>query len=388
MNSAKTLQSLDQLIESEGGLHFSAYITNHFGAPTIREQLLEAIKVASEDIRPVLKRGERKKFLKPLDALIADSKTIDSIKGNIGIFRSKDFFRILHVPIDVEEYSTVASSFHVKPLLKWAQEDSPFRLITVSETMSCFYLGTLHSLRNIGTFTPTNASRLKSLTRFSSLCRKKSKDKKLENLTDLLAWLEERTTKRSNSSAPPLFVVGSRDVQTFLRERLPHSDLRIMDEASPRDLATAVAKIRTLLRQEAEERVRDKLRDFKVAQALDQTEANLHNIAKAAKHGLVKELVVAADRKLFGKLARNSGKLTLHPADIDHEDDDVLDDIAQAVVRRGGEVIVAPSQKIPGQHALLAITEPEDPHVHQHKSINETRYRSYFVRPTLDGVRL
>ncbi len=370
MNSAKSFQSLEPLIHSNGGLHFSAYIANYFGAPAIRSQLEEAIKVASEDLKPILSRDERKKFLKPLHALLRDQSTLSTIKGNIGIFRSQNFFRVLHIPVHVEEYSTVASSFHVKPLLRWKQEDRAFRLLVVSDRMSCLYSGTQHSLRPMDTFISKKQRRLRSLESLSKFWRKVATDAKQENLKELLIWVEEKLTKDSEALSPPLYIVGSEESKEFLVQQLSDPNIRRMDETSSRDLAKAVAKIRASLREESDKTIKEKLSDFAVADALDMTESNLFKIAKAAEQGLVKKLIVAADRKLFGKLSAKSGKLTLHQADIDHEDEDVLDDIAQKVVRRGGEVFVSPIRKIPGQRPALAISVPEYPA----QSSNRTRW--------------
>lgn len=45
----------------------------------------------------------------------------------------------------------------------------------------------------------------------------------------------------------------------------------------------------------------------------------------------------------------------IHPVELDHEDDDILDDLAQAVLTAGGEVIVAPKDQLPTTSPVLAI---------------------------------
>jgi len=50
-----------------------------------------------------------------------------------------------------------------------------------------------------------------------------------------------------------------------------------------------------------------------------------------------------------------SGDLVIHPEHLDHEDDDLLDDIAQTVIQNGGEVIVAKRNEIPNRRPILAI---------------------------------
>jgi hypothetical protein len=78
-------------------------------------------------------------------------------------------------------------------------------------------------------------------------------------------------------------------------------------------------------------------------------------IAKAAVKGQVRKLMVAEDFNVFGKLDKLTGGLSLHPIDLNHEDDCLLDDIAQTVLMTGGEVTVVKKSEMPDQKPLLAI---------------------------------
>jgi hypothetical protein len=52
---------------------------------------------------------------------------------------------------------------------------------------------------------------------------------------------------------------------------------------------------------------------------------------------------------------RATGKLAINPFQLDHEDDDILDDLAQIVVLNGGKVIAIDKDKIPGKRVAIAI---------------------------------
>ena len=47
--------------------------------------------------------------------------------------------------------------------------------------------------------------------------------------------------------------------------------------------------------------------------------------------------------------------LLLHPADMDHEDDCLLDDLAQTVLLSGGEVVIAKRSEIPQGRPVIAV---------------------------------
>jgi hypothetical protein len=97
--------------------------------------------------------------------------------------------------------------------------------------------------------------------------------------------------------------------------------------------------------------------EFYQAEDLNLAIKNIFQIAKAAIKGKVRKLVIADGINIFGKIDRKSGGLSIHPTHLDHEDDDILDDLAQEVLAHGGEVVVASREEIPKGRPILAILE-------------------------------
>ena len=58
-------------------------------------------------------------------------------------------------------------------------------------------------------------------------------------------------------------------------------------------------------------------------------EKNIFQIAKAAVQGKIRKLIVADGIQIFGKLDKHTGGVSINPAHLDHEDDDLLDDLSQ-----------------------------------------------------------
>ena len=54
---------------------------------------------------------------------------------------------------------------------------------------------------------------------------------------------------------------------------------------------------------------------------------------------------------------------------MDHEDDDILDDLAQIVLSQGGEVIVASKNEIPKGRPILAILDDGGKEIEKIKNI-------------------
>lgn len=77
-------------------------------------------------------------------------------------------------------------------------------------------------------------------------------------------------------------------------------------------------------------------------------------IAEAAITGRVRTLLIDAERLVPGKIDTTTGAVERHALN-DPEADDVLDDLAEAVVRMKGEAIVVPTQRMPSSTGIAAI---------------------------------
>jgi hypothetical protein len=95
--------------------------------------------------------------------------------------------------------------------------------------------------------------------------------------------------------------------------------------------------------------------EFDSAEAQNLARRSLFQIAKATAQGRVRKLIIAEETQIFGKFNAKTGNISLHAGHLDHADDDILDDLAQAVLAQGGEVVVAPREQIPRASHALAI---------------------------------
>jgi hypothetical protein len=112
--------------------------------------------------------------------------------------------------------------------------------------------------------------------------------------------------------------------------------------------------------------------EFYHAEDLNLANRNIFQIAKAAIQGKVRKLIIADGINIFGKIDKKSGGISIHPAHLDHEDDDILDDLAQEVLAQGGEVIVASRDEIPKGRPILAILEKSNSDLVKHQSAIST----------------
>lgn len=342
--------NLKPILESCKGIHLSSYIVNRGDLDDFNRQIQETINRANRDTQNVMGLKERIKFLEPIISLIGEERILNGFKGNIAIFRTKNSFWILNIPIDVEELSVVATTFHVKPLLKWMQIDREFLLLGLEEDGIYLYQGSNYSLKPVCSY----------------------KIDQYKESTEMFFSLNETINEITKTSGIRVFVAGDGSASDHLFQHLDYENISrlpfwpFFEQQSLEDICL---DIRSYLREEAREALDQSLVDFNFAADLKIANRNIFEIAEAAVQGRVRKLLIADDEKIFGKLNLRNGGLAFNLYDRDHEDDDLLDDIAQTVLAQGGEVSIVPKDQIPFGRSALAILDNEKPELRPQMNI-------------------
>ena len=119
------------------------------------------------------------------------------------------------------------------------------------------------------------------------------------------------------------------------------------------------AEIRLILRENARSKFLSTLVEFRRATERNSAVSNVFQVARAAVEGRVRKLLITDSMRIFGRINRKNGELNIHPGDLDHVDDDILDDLAQTVLAHGGQVTVASKSDMPqGRHLVALLDEP------------------------------
>ena len=101
-------------------------------------------------------------------------------------------------------------------------------------------------------------------------------------------------------------------------------------------------------------RLEELKRRFHEARARQAGSADLSDVAKAAVAGQIGTLLVEADRFIPGVLDRISGSICTDDV-VDLHVDDMLDDLAELVMSKDGEVVVVPTERMPTETGVAAI---------------------------------
>ena len=332
--------TLKPILESSNGLHITIYLVNNNNEVELKSQLREAIDQSYEWLDPVMTVEEKKYFLEPLESLLLNNRIFSQMKGHIGIFRNKDLFRVLNLPVEVSYTCQVATSFHVKPLLKWLQTDQEFLLLGLNKSSTYLYMGSRQSFRLVDSI--SFLENFDDKTKFSYLN----------------SWIDQIT----KSTKPKLFIAGEKDFAESFQRSLQYkntSEEVTISSLDQNNILSICLHIRKILAADSSDLIKKALTEFRFAEEENTGRKNIFQISKAVVQGRVRKLIVTDEISIFGKIDKNTGGISIHPCDLDHEDDDILDDLAQMVLKQGGEVVVASKNEIPKGRSILAILDDE-----------------------------
>jgi hypothetical protein len=347
--------TLKPLIESSGGVHLTAYLNNTGDLDGLKSQIEAAIIKAESEIETAMSEFDRRLFLAPLRLLMTNDRLLKSIKHNIGLFRTANLFRVLALPIEIDQSCVLATSFHVKPILRWIRVDKDFVILGVEGRAVHLFQGNQHSLRLVGTLEVSeDFLNLRSKNKLSnSSSRIAIRETPINEVVD---WLASQT----KFAKPKLYFAGDARIGQAIRRLIHYPSFmrpELSDSFSSDQITSLCLDIRTRMESEAISDLEKVVTEFHFAEDNRAARRNIFQIAKAVSQGRVRKLMVADGIKIFGRFNSRTGALAIHPRDLDHEDDDILDDLAQAVLSKGGEVVVASREDIPDGHLAWALLD-------------------------------
>jgi len=270
-------------------------------------------------------------FLKRQQRELADSP--------IAIFSSKGFAGFSLLPFSAKPVAVVSNSFHVKPLLKWMQREHPFSFLQLNENEAVLFQG--------------------SLSYFEEIERLPYRE--LRTMDGVFNALDRAVYRSIQSSRVPLLLGGDLDLiqayksisgyKAILDGEIRDSSVLVDHEKLH---AAAIKELEPFL----EQREDALLGSYRAAERGGRTSAMLQEIVQLALTNRIKHLFINEKMNVWGRINTDTASFTYSPQQTAPEDD-VLDDLAEIVLKRHGAVTVLPSSKMPNGKAACAILSGE-----------------------------
>jgi hypothetical protein len=330
-------------------------------------------KYPARVVRPVLEKLER--FATDTDFWI------QAVSG-LAVFGSADELKVFKLQQPVPELLSVADRFQIKPLIRALQRDGRYQLLTLSLAEAKLYEGSRDTLDPVdlpgAPLTIAQALGAELTEPYSKVTRGhgsgmgskvpmhhgqggRKDERPIDRERFFRAIDREILERASKLSSLPLVLAALAEHQAHFRG-LSHNPFLIAaglelnpGALTPGELRDAAWRV---IEPYFEERLSALLDAYGEACGHGRASDRLEEIAAALAQSRVGTLMVESDRRVPGMLDAVQGTVRT-AADVQSAADpatsDVLDDLAEAALRTGGEVIVLESTRMPSKTGAAAV---------------------------------
>lgn len=329
-----------------------------------------------KELEGALRKGypahDPRSILRPFDELAQNRDFWNHTLDGLAIFAAPDRFRVYTLPRPVKELTIVAESFHIKPLIRFLQTGDRYQVLGVSRERICLFEGnrdTMHELELDPAVprTPSEASRgeAKELhvsawtstagapgVHFSKGSRSDIED---NDATRFLRAVDRAVLEHySRPTRQPLILAALPENQSFFRG-ITRNPFLIPDEVTVYPDAVTIDVLRkrawAAMEPHYDTRLDGLVEMFGTARSKELGDDDLERVAASAVAARVGTLLTEADRHIPGRFDQETGAIVLGGSVVD----DVLDDIAELVLKNGGQVVIVPREHMPTQTGIAAI---------------------------------
>jgi hypothetical protein len=312
-------------------------------------------------------------LLRPLQELADDREFWNRTLDGLAVLSSADVHRVYRLQRPVPERALVADSFHIKPLIRILQSADRYQLLALTLDSVRLFEGNRDVLDEVPlaagvphTIEDALGSELTEPTLTGSPRTASGNvmfhghgSKKDERAIDTERFFREVDRaiwmNHSRPSGLPLFLVALPEHHAAFR-RISRNPLLVEDAIGADPQSLDIDALRTL-GWEAErprylELTAELVDRFQAARAKGLASDQQSEVADAAASARVGTLIVDADQHIDARFDAASGHIDESATE---GGDDLLDDLSELVLKRGGRVVVVPPERMPTQTGLAAI---------------------------------
>jgi hypothetical protein len=335
------------------------------------------LKTMKESLQRKYPDREIRRLLEPFEALAVDRNFWNHTLDGLAVLGSLGVFRAYRLQRPFPELVVAAESFHTKPLMRILQSADYYQILGVNRQGIKLFEGNRDVLDEMEpaegvprTITEALGDELTDphqtvasygMGAAGPAMRHGHGSKKDEVDIDTTRFFRavDRAILEHHSrpSGLPLLLAALPEYHAPFREvsRNPflmaeaidtHPDALDMDELRERAWRIFEPRYRARLSKLVE--------DFSGARSKGLGGVELSQVAEAAVSGRIGTLLLEAERQVPGRIDPNTGGIEF--VDLaDPEVDDLLDDLGEMVLKRGGEVVIVPADAMPSPSGAAAI---------------------------------
>ena len=369
---------LNELLAAHEAPCVSLYQPTHRHHPGTAEDPIRfrnLLKQIDESLRRKYAGREVKSLLGNLRSYDGDRPFWNHQLDGLAFFASADAFHVVQLQRPVRPLAVVADSFHLKPLVRIMQSADRYQVLCVSRGRVALYEGNRYALDEVdlqgvpGDLIDALGDELtephQTVASYNGASPPamhhghggKADEDEINLMRYLRAVDRAVWAYHSRPSGLPLILAALPQYHAVFRH-VSHNP-RLLDKGLELHPDRLDAE---RLREEAwrvfeptyRARVATAVNRYRTARSRQAGSDDLEDVVGAAVSGRVNTLLVGADRHVPGRIDPVDGRVRLGRLS-DPDTDDVLDDVAERVLKTGGQVYVIPTDQMPSPNGVAAV---------------------------------
>ena len=363
----------------EDAPYISLYQPTHRHSPKNKQGPLlfkNLIKQIEDSLQKDYTSKEIYSFMKPFYEIWSNKNFWDNTLDGLAVLANRKKCIVYRLPRPVQELAVVSNSLHIKPLIRVFQSADMYQLLGLNRNNFSLYEGNRYHIGEIEIDPSIPRTILEVLgNQYSeSFHTQRSygdsggpamyhghggrKDEIIKDTEKYFRYVDSFVLETySRVSKSPLILVSLDEYHTVFRNI----------SSNPYLLEKGIkASIDSLDTEEIREKAWEIMQPFylarttEIVQNFNNARANLsgsddiEEIAQAAFENRVALVMIEDERIIPGKIDDSNGKIQLGNIKDPHCGD-LLNDLAELVLKKRGEVVVLPEEKMPSKNGLAAI---------------------------------
>jgi len=327
------------------------------------------LKVLEESLLGQHSTKNANALLDPFRRLATDRDFWNHTCAGLAVLGTAGLFRVFKLQRPVPEVAVVADSFHIKPLLRILQSADRYQVLSLNRREIKLFEGNRDNLYEVDldpriprTITEALGEELTephhSVGSFGMRHGHGSRADEIDVDEQRFFRVVDRAILEydSRASGMPLILAALRQYHTPFRQ-VSHNPFLVPDGIDVDATSLTIDQLRqrawAIVEPEFRSRLAKLTGEIEEAKAKGLGSDDLAAVAQAAVQSRVGSLLVEAERRIPGHMDKTTGSITFGNPE-DTQVDDLLDDVAELVLRKGGNVVVVPAADMPSKTGLAA----------------------------------
>ncbi len=336
------------------------------------------VKELEEPLRQQFPKDDIRTLLQPFLALANDMDFWNHTLDGLAVLGARGIFRVYKLQRPVTEFALVADSFHTKPLMRILQSADRYQVLGLNRQEIRLFEGNRDALDEIElartvpkTITEALGDELtephRTVASYGGIGDGHSpmhhghggKESEVDiDAERFFRAIDRGILEHHSKPAGLTLILAALPQYHHLFHQVSHNPLLIEDSIEVHPDSLTIEELRQRAWQILEPhylaRLAKLVEEFGNAKSKGLGDDVLVQVAKAIVAGRVATLMIEAVRKIPGRIDSATGEIEF--GDLSHpEVDDVLDDLGELALKKGGQIVIVPAERMPTDTGIVAI---------------------------------